>query len=77
MLGRFGQLVKWCFVAPPKVVKVIGFLVSNVFNQINWCRVALPKVAIVLGFLVVIFLKQIKCGHMELTNYKRFLRFFL
>ncbi len=77
MWGRFGQLVKWCFVAPPKVVKVIGFLVSNVFNQINWCRVALPKVAIVLGFLVVIFLKQIKCGHMELTNCKRFLRFFL
>jgi hypothetical protein len=44
-------------VAPPKVAKVLWFLVSNFLQQINWCHVALPKVAIVLGFIMAILLE--------------------
>ncbi len=38
---------------------------------------ALLKVAIILGFLMAIFLEQIKYGHVEPPDFKRFLRFFL
>jgi hypothetical protein len=33
---------------------------------------ALPKVVIVLGFLMAIFSKQIKYGHVEPPDFKRF-----